>query len=199
MSVEPDQADLLILAAVELGYSRDCAYRNGMVAAEHQRDLAIGLPSVDGVLGPDGGHLCPQPWTLLLGRRSFQQRHAPEPRRGIDHRCHDTPSVAAGSDGGVLLDAGHAFDCFEASTVAGGLWVSFVVMLVVYAGMGIAAVISTAYLQFSADRDFADVEGLTPFVTPNADFYRIDTALVVPQVPIDTWTGHGSGFRPISP
>ena len=34
---------------------------------------------------------------------------------------------------------------------------------------------------------FADVKGLTPFVTPNANFYRIDTALVVPQVPIDTW------------
>ncbi|MDQ3468722.1 MAG: molybdopterin-dependent oxidoreductase, partial [Actinomycetota bacterium] len=28
-----------------------------------------------------------------------------------------------------------------------------------------------------------DVEGMTPFVTPNADFYRIDTALVAPQVP----------------
>ena len=33
-----------------------------------------------------------------------------------------------------------------------------------------------------------DVEGITPFVTPNADFYRIDTALVAPQVPTDTWT-----------
>ncbi|UDY34066.1 molybdopterin-dependent oxidoreductase [Dermatobacter hominis] len=32
-----------------------------------------------------------------------------------------------------------------------------------------------------------DVEGVTPFVTPNADFYRIDTALQVPQVPIEDW------------
>ena len=31
------------------------------------------------------------------------------------------------------------------------------------------------------------LEGLQPFVTPNADFYRIDTALVVPQVPKDSW------------
>jgi DMSO/TMAO reductase YedYZ molybdopterin-dependent catalytic subunit len=30
--------------------------------------------------------------------------------------------------------------------------------------------------------------GLTPFVTGNADFYRIDTALSVPQVDPDTWT-----------
>ena len=26
------------------------------------------------------------------------------------------------------------------------------------------------------------VPGMTPFVTPNADFYRVDTALIVPQV-----------------
>jgi DMSO/TMAO reductase YedYZ molybdopterin-dependent catalytic subunit len=29
------------------------------------------------------------------------------------------------------------------------------------------------------------VDGVAPFVTPNADFYRIDTALSVPQVPTD--------------
>ncbi len=32
-----------------------------------------------------------------------------------------------------------------------------------------------------------DVAGVAPFVTPNKDFYRIDTALTVPQVPVDTW------------
>jgi DMSO/TMAO reductase YedYZ molybdopterin-dependent catalytic subunit len=31
------------------------------------------------------------------------------------------------------------------------------------------------------------LEGLGPFVTPNSDFYRIDTALVVPQVSKDSW------------
>jgi DMSO/TMAO reductase YedYZ molybdopterin-dependent catalytic subunit len=35
--------------------------------------------------------------------------------------------------------------------------------------------------------DFA-LAGLTPFVVPNGDFYRIDTALAVPQVPKDDWT-----------
>jgi DMSO/TMAO reductase YedYZ molybdopterin-dependent catalytic subunit len=29
------------------------------------------------------------------------------------------------------------------------------------------------------------VDGVAPFVTPNADFYRIDTALIVPQVPTE--------------
>ena len=31
------------------------------------------------------------------------------------------------------------------------------------------------------------VDGVTPFVTANADFYRIDTALLVPQVSKDGW------------
>jgi len=33
-----------------------------------------------------------------------------------------------------------------------------------------------------------DVSGLTPYVTPNRVFYRIDTALVPPDVPAETWT-----------
>jgi DMSO/TMAO reductase YedYZ molybdopterin-dependent catalytic subunit len=32
-----------------------------------------------------------------------------------------------------------------------------------------------------------DVPGLSSFITPNADFYRIDTALVVPQVDVAGW------------
>jgi len=33
----------------------------------------------------------------------------------------------------------------------------------------------------------AQATNAAPFYTPNADFYRIDTALTVPQVPADTW------------
>ena len=32
-----------------------------------------------------------------------------------------------------------------------------------------------------------DVEGVTPFVTANEDFYRIDTALSVPRIDVETW------------
>lgn len=31
------------------------------------------------------------------------------------------------------------------------------------------------------------VPGITPFITPNGDFYRTDTALVVPTVDPQTW------------
>lgn len=39
------------------------------------------------------------------------------------------------------------------------------------------------------------VPGLGPFLTPNQDFYRVDTALVVPRVDADTWRLriHGEG------
>jgi DMSO/TMAO reductase YedYZ molybdopterin-dependent catalytic subunit len=33
-----------------------------------------------------------------------------------------------------------------------------------------------------------DIDGVAPFVTPNGDFYRIDTALFVPQVRTEGWT-----------
>ncbi|WP_215549915.1 molybdopterin-dependent oxidoreductase [Amycolatopsis sp. CA-230715] len=38
-----------------------------------------------------------------------------------------------------------------------------------------------------ADADFAKL-GTPPFITPNKDFYRIDTALVVPQVRAEDWS-----------
>ncbi|MET9469802.1 molybdopterin-dependent oxidoreductase [Streptomyces sp. NPDC006544] len=39
------------------------------------------------------------------------------------------------------------------------------------------------------------IPGLSPFVTPNGDFYRVDTALVVPRVDADSWRLliHGDG------
>lgn len=45
------------------------------------------------------------------------------------------------------------------------------------------------------------VAGVSPFVTPNADFYRVDTALVVPKVDATRWRLriHGTGVaRPLS-
>ncbi|MEX0668024.1 MAG: molybdopterin-dependent oxidoreductase [Acidimicrobiia bacterium] len=41
---------------------------------------------------------------------------------------------------------------------------------------------------------FASLEGLTPIVVPNADFYRIDTAIVVPRVDLDGWSLAFSGM-----
>ena len=40
----------------------------------------------------------------------------------------------------------------------------------------------------------AGVGGIAPFVTPNRDFYRIDTALIVPQVRAEDWTLRVTGM-----
>lgn len=40
----------------------------------------------------------------------------------------------------------------------------------------------------------ASVEGVSELITPNSDFYRIDTALSVPRVDVDTWTMSFTGL-----
>ena len=44
------------------------------------------------------------------------------------------------------------------------------------------------------------IPGLSPFYTPNADFYRVDTALVVPQISAATWQLriHGMVDKPMT-
>ena len=45
-----------------------------------------------------------------------------------------------------------------------------------------------------------NITGLSPFYTPEADFYRVDTALVVPKVTADTWELriHGMVDKPVT-
>src|SRR5271163_1861525 len=44
------------------------------------------------------------------------------------------------------------------------------------------------------------IPGLSPFYTPDSEFYRVDTALVVPQVSADTWQLriHGMVDKPVT-
>ena len=50
------------------------------------------------------------------------------------------------------------------------------------------AVIPTPTVTPSLDGASVSVDGVTPFIVANDDFYRIDTALVVPQLDPATWT-----------
>ncbi|HSL27297.1 MAG TPA: molybdopterin-dependent oxidoreductase, partial [Acidimicrobiia bacterium] len=45
----------------------------------------------------------------------------------------------------------------------------------------------------TASPSFA-IDGLTPLVVPNEDFYRIDTAIVIPRIDLDTWSLSFSGL-----
>jgi DMSO/TMAO reductase YedYZ molybdopterin-dependent catalytic subunit len=50
-----------------------------------------------------------------------------------------------------------------------------------------------ADIQPAVDVDLK-IDGITPFVTDNADFYRVDTAFVVPRVTTDDWLLHIHGM-----
>ena len=43
------------------------------------------------------------------------------------------------------------------------------------------------------------ISGISPYVTPNTDFYRVDTTLFVPHIPVEKWNLkiHGMVDRPI--
>ena len=49
-------------------------------------------------------------------------------------------------------------------------------------------VIPTPTVTPSVDGASVNVEGVTPFIVPNDDFYRIDTAFVVPQLDTASWS-----------
>jgi DMSO/TMAO reductase YedYZ molybdopterin-dependent catalytic subunit len=62
---------------------------------------------------------------------------------------------------------------------------------------GLAASASRAGVKLPGPRSSAppvpggtevDVQGVTPYLTDNGDFYRVDTALRVPDVPVEGWT-----------
>lgn len=42
--------------------------------------------------------------------------------------------------------------------------------------------------------NFFDIEGLESIVVPNDEFYRIDTALIIPRISVDSWTLGFDGF-----
>ena len=52
----------------------------------------------------------------------------------------------------------------------------------------------SATTDISAMSNFDDVDGITPIIVPNDEFYRIDTALVVPRLDVETWSMKVTGM-----
>jgi DMSO/TMAO reductase YedYZ molybdopterin-dependent catalytic subunit len=84
----------------------------------------------------------------------------------------------------VVAGAGVAF-----AAVAGGVGRSLLGRAVVPTPVGVPPVTTTPRSVLIADGHDFDEAGLTPIVLPDGgiDFYRIDTALVVPRVDATTW------------
>ena len=154
----------------------------GTWAASSRRSAApwhVVVPSVAGALAGIGTLSC--------------STDRPPPRPGHRHRCRHRdgrPARAGGTDrrqflqhtglllGGLAVAAG--------AVGSTGRWLR---SRFTAAESRAAVVLPTPTEALAALPPGVDlgVPGVTPFVTPNADFYRIDTALTVPQVITDDY------------
>lgn len=91
--------------------------------------------------------------------------------------------AARSSRRGLLIGAG-AVAALSGVAAATGQWV-------IRTGSSIANVVlprATSPLPPLAEGLEQKHRGISPFTTPNSDFYRVDTNLVVPRVDLDRWT-----------
>jgi len=139
---------------------------------------------------------------LLLLLRALRTPPGSAPRRG--DRAGTAPTGREGS-AATTLPAHVAGDDLPSSFDRRGFLQAAVAVSAVAAGGGLvrqafggpAAASSRADVVLPraavtaprlAEGAMLDVPGITPFLTANKDFYRVDTALSVPDVPIDGYT-----------
>ncbi|MFG3441761.1 molybdopterin-dependent oxidoreductase [Nonomuraea sp. NPDC047897] len=110
-------------------------------------------------------------------------------RAGEELRAFDRRSLLTGVAGGVVV-AG-------AGTALGRILAGRQAVDAARSGLALPAS-ATPAAPLPAGVDLG-VDGLTPFITKNRDFYRVDTALVVPQVDPRAWRLriHGMVDRPV--
>ena len=157
-------------------------------------------PAATAATEPVAGTADPVPATTTASDLSTASTAAARPGEKPVSPGGPEPDPALGTDGArIAAGAGAGLDRRRFLVVSAGL--------VAFAGFAAAggralrerfsAVQSRRELVLpAADEPLAplsgrygvDVEGMTPFRTSNADFYRIDTALTVPQVPVEGWT-----------
>lgn len=156
----------------------------GTLAASSRRtggSIVDGVPSIVGALAALGGLLLAH-WRITAPSDDYLRDDNP-----ADDRPRPDPNAETISRRALL---GRAGGLVAAMAVVGG----------VAGGVGRAiasrfsAAESRANLRLPSPAAPArkipagvsvDVPGVAPFITPNKDFYRIDTALTVPQVPIE--------------
>ncbi len=104
------------------------------------------------------------------------------------------PGVAAGSAAGAATGTGRRNFLGAAAATAGVAAVAGLTGRQLASRSSVANVRSTLRIPAPASpiRPLAantslNVPGISPFITSNADFYRVDTAIVLPQVSPDSW------------
>ena len=106
-------------------------------------------------------------------RAGCRARAPTRPDRAVDRRRFLTWAGGAAVIGGLAAFGGYALQAGSRAVTA------------IRDTITLPKPTATATVPPSAE---LDIEGLTPVVTPNAQFYRIDTALAVPAVDPSTWS-----------
>ncbi|GAB2709395.1 DMSO/TMAO reductase YedYZ molybdopterin-dependent catalytic subunit [Microbacterium marinum] len=147
-------------------------------AAIVTRAEATVLAYLPPILGTIGGVVI----LVILGRRLRAWREAstaapvpenPAHSRHLDRRRFLMLTTIAGASAIVVGIAGRTVSAVTSSAEA------------IRKAIKLPAPRSTVSIPSGAE---LDVKGLSPLITPNADFYRVDTALTVPTVDPETWT-----------
>ncbi|MFF8501262.1 molybdopterin-dependent oxidoreductase [Streptomyces anulatus] len=137
-----------------------------------------GLPSLVGAVA--GAILL----YVLVGRLTAGRAHAQDEESGWDRRGFLIAAAAAAAASTAAGVVGRALNGRSAQDAIASR-----------DGVRLPAPASPAEPIPAGARPMA--RGLSPFTTPNDDFYRVDTALVIPKVDADSWRLriHGEGVR----
>ncbi|KRF35419.1 oxidoreductase [Nocardioides sp. Soil805] len=172
----------------------------GIVAARRLTlgiSMLVGLAAVAGVLAllrPSAGalDLVPSAVAALVGALTLAGLYrfaspAATPADTTTARAgttdHAEPAGASASRRTVLIATGGA--ALAAAAIAGaGRWVSEVRLRGTDIALPTAAEKAAALPGGLEER----VPGISAFRTPNSDFYRVDTALTVPAIDVDSWS-----------
>ncbi|MGW0969647.1 molybdopterin-dependent oxidoreductase [Streptomyces sp. NPDC002516] len=152
--------------------------------------LADALPSV---VGACAGALL----LYVLVSRLTAVKRSPAPAAATEGAGSDVPAAEGWDRRGFVIAAASAA---AASAVVGAVGRSL------NSSRGQGAVTSRRHVVLPSPRSPAQpvpkgaglrVPGISPFLTPTGDFYRVDTALVVPKVDATSWRLriHGKGVR----
>ncbi|MET9134574.1 sulfite oxidase [Streptomyces antibioticus] len=162
------------------------------VSRPDSSSLTDALPSVVGAVA--GALLL----YVLVGRLTEVRRPAASASGSASEEAEDAPPASAGWDRrGFALAAASAAAASAAVGVVGRSLNASRGQDAIASREGLVLPSPGTPAQPVPRRAGLRVPGISSFVTPNADFYRVDTALVVPKVDADSWRLriHGKGVQ----
>ncbi|MEU3283100.1 sulfite oxidase [Streptomyces antibioticus] len=167
----------------------------GAAAAVSRPDSSSLTDALPSVVGAVAGALL---LYVLVGRLTAVRRPAASTSDSATEEAGDAPPASAGWDRrGFALAAASAAAASAAAGVVGRSLNASRGQDAIASREGLVLPSPGTPAQPVPRRAGLRVPGISSFVTPNADFYRVDTALVVPKVDASSWRLriHGKGVQ----